>query len=76
MTEIDCPELDNPANGMVSVSDRTPGSVANYTCNAGFTVVGAPLLTCLPNGMWDNAPPTCELDTGTSGITIAPSEIR
>lgn len=40
------------------VQDRV-GSVAEFSCESGFTLVGHPLLTCMADGEWDNNPPTC-----------------
>ena len=55
-----CPTLGNPANGMVSLTGTSIGDTATYTCNEGHEFVGAPVLNCQSNGMWDNSPPVCK----------------
>ena len=59
---IMCPTLSNPENGQVTVNTRTVGSVANYTCNNGFTLNRAEMRTCVQNGVigqWISGEPTC-----------------
>ena len=57
-----CPDLFPPYNGyiayIVGIQDRV-GSVAQFSCENGFTLVGNPLLTCMTDGEWDNNLPTC-----------------
>ena len=54
-----CEELTDPANGEVTVSGRTPGSVASYTCRPGFALEGATLRTCQSTGRWSLDAPVC-----------------
>ena len=54
-----CPTLDDPANGMVSVTGTETGDTATYTCNAGYELIGSMTLTCLSSGSWSDEPPTC-----------------
>ncbi|XP_078482642.1 uncharacterized protein LOC100187250 isoform X3 [Ciona intestinalis] len=35
------------------------GAVVLYSCNAGFTLVGASITRCLPGGVWSIPSPTC-----------------
>ena len=56
---VDCGTLDDPTNGIVSVSTTTYNSVANYSCNIGHTVTGDDMLTCLETGSWSSSVPTC-----------------
>ncbi|XP_055511010.1 zona pellucida sperm-binding protein 3 receptor-like isoform X4 [Leucoraja erinacea] len=35
------------------------GMVAEYSCNAGYSLIGAGRLVCTKTGEWDNTPPTC-----------------
>ena len=57
-----CPDLFPPYNGYIAyiegIQDQV-GSVAQFSCENGFTLVGNPLLTCMTDGEWDNNPPTC-----------------
>ena len=57
-----CPALSSPFNGLVSVNTRTIGSVANYTCNDGYTLFGAETTTCVQIGVigrWTSETPAC-----------------
>ena len=67
---IECPTL-SLADGMVTfAADTTPnfaiGTVATYTCNAGFALVGIITRTCVDDdqadiiGVWSRSAPTCE----------------
>ena len=55
-----CPDLTDPANGMVVMSGTLVGNTATYSCNSGFALVGAQTVTCQANGMWSDPLPTCE----------------
>ncbi|CAI8054234.1 CUB and sushi domain-containing protein 1, partial [Geodia barretti] len=52
-----CPDLSNPAPGVVSQSGKSEGDTATYTCNDGYEVIGAPVLNCQDDGTWDDSPP-------------------
>ena len=56
---IICPELPDPANGIVTVMMRTVNSRAIYSCNAQFGVSGSRVRTCRENGNWDGEEPMC-----------------
>ena len=58
-TVIECESLSNPANGMVTVTGLTPGSIATYTCNNAYQLLGNDTRTCDSNGLWTNMEPTC-----------------
>ena len=58
-SEITCPELINPENGVVSVDNNNLNGVAEYTCNEGFKLDGDPILTCLESEHWSTQPPIC-----------------
>ena len=45
---------------MVSLTGTSIGDTATYTCNEGHKLVGAPVLNCQSDGMWDNSPPICK----------------
>ena len=57
---IDCGELDDPDNGQVSHDETTVGSIATYTCDPGFNIVGNMTRICQENGDWSGTEPTCE----------------
>ena len=54
-----CPDLGDPDNGMVTQFGNSAGDNATYVCDEEYELVGAPVLNCQSNGMWDNPPPTC-----------------
>lgn len=53
------PNLTAPANGTVSTTTGTTGTVATYGCNSGYMLTGASSTICQTNGMWSNPAPTC-----------------
>ena len=52
--DIDCGELEPPANGAVNVSGTTYNSTATYSCDEGYVLVGVSTSTCLGSGNWSN----------------------
>ena len=58
-SDTDCGYLDAPENGTVSVSGTTYNSVANYSCDPGFGLIGDAMRTCLGTGNWSGSEPTC-----------------
>ena len=56
-----CPELSAPDNGGLTVSSRTAGSVATYSCNVGYTLDGSAIRTCGTSGSWSGGNPVCIL---------------
>ena len=55
----DCSALFNPVNGMVQMSGDIQGSMATYSCNNGFTLLGQNTRRC-NNKMWSGNPPVCQ----------------
>ena len=55
-----CLNLTVPNNGEVSLVSATFGSVATYTCEEGYLLVGDAMLECLMNGSWSQQEPSCE----------------
>lgn len=55
-----CGGLLDPTNGQVSTSGTTEGSIATYSCNNGYHVVGNTSRTCGSNRQWSGNAPTCE----------------
>ena len=62
----------NPEKGNVNTSNGiTLGSVAFYTCNEGYILLGNSSRTCGVDGMWSFAPPTCNCELfGKKDVTI------
>ena len=54
-----CPLLAPPTNGSVLVSGQTVNSVAEYSCDAGFSLVGPASRTCQTSGTWTEDEPDC-----------------
>lgn len=57
----DCGSLTSPSNGGVSVGATTFGSTASYSCDEGYTLVGASSVTCEADGNWSDARPVCQI---------------
>ena len=64
-----CPALQPIPNGVLTYGPTfTPssaayfdqGTLALYTCNAGFTLVGSESQLCLAGGIWSGQPPVCQ----------------
>lgn len=60
---IDCGLLRPPENGNVNYpSGRTSyGSVAEFSCNLGFSLVGQQTVICQSSGSWNGNTPTCQM---------------
>jgi len=65
--EIQCSELVAPAGGVVTVMERSVGSLAEYSCPAGLTLTGSHQRTCLQNGNWSGSDPTCDGESHAGG---------
>ena len=59
LTAVVCPSLPDPLNGGVILTTVSVGSVATYTCNSGFELVGSETRTCQGDGMWSGETPVC-----------------
>ena len=57
---FDCGSTDivQPANGSVVLDQTTLGSVANFSCDAGFALIGDATRTCQLTG-WSGSNPSC-----------------
>ncbi len=62
-TEIECPALKDPENGSVDDGDNLPGTIAKYTCDYGFKLVGSSKRLCQKYGSWAGEAPICERKT-------------
>ena len=56
---VQCPVLGGLTNGNVDYTARTVGSIASYTCNASFTLVGPASRKCRQKGKWKGSKPSC-----------------
>ena len=59
-TAVDCRALVAPGNGNVFVGTTTLGSLATYSCDPSFRLVGMESRLCQENGTWSGEIPTCE----------------
>jgi hypothetical protein len=62
VTEILCPRLPHPSNGIRTETDAGVGSEVLYQCDQGYTMQGSPTLTCTQQGtegVWSQQPPVC-----------------
>ena len=65
-TGIVCPTLTNPENGRVVylvLDGNVPGTVANYSCNVGYKLLGNVSRECVRIGLgaeWTGEGPTCQ----------------
>ena len=64
-TDIDCGPLGHPENGRVSLSGTTYNSVATYSCDSGYGLIGNNTRTCLGTGNWSGRKPTCMSKLGS-----------
>ena len=57
---IDCGQLQELEYGRVTITGTTTGSVATYSCNKGFKLIGTVNRICLASGQWSRTAPTCQ----------------
>ena len=48
------------AYDMETIDDRPVDTVATYTCNTGYTLIGDSTRTCGSDELWSGSDPTCE----------------
>ncbi|XP_064382155.1 sushi, von Willebrand factor type A, EGF and pentraxin domain-containing protein 1-like isoform X4 [Halichondria panicea] len=58
--QIECPALKDPENGSVDDGDNLPGTIAKYTCDDGFRLVGSSKRPCQKDGSWAGEAPICK----------------
>ena len=58
---VKCPDLQEPPNGGIKMSEPGIQATANFTCLKGFTLDGSSMLSCLTNGSWDGVSPSCSM---------------
>ncbi|KAI1288488.1 CUB and sushi domain-containing protein 3 [Halotydeus destructor] len=60
-----CPDLYDPVNGLVKISNRTENGTAEYTCARGHKLLGNGTRHCQLGGKWTGEEPTCKyIDCG------------
>ena len=56
---IDCGSLEPPLNGFLDLNDTSFQSVAIYSCETGYNLIGE-LRTCTINATWSGEDPVCQ----------------
>ena len=56
---VTCSGLVAPTNGSVTPTSTTYGLQANYSCGAGYTLMGSSTRTCQADMSWSGTAPTC-----------------
>ena len=59
-TVVVCPELMDPDDGQVELSNMVFGSVATYNCDTGYSLNGSVSRMCMANGQWSGLDPICQ----------------
>ena len=54
-----CGELDDPANGVVTVNGFYVGATATYSCNPTFQIFGITTRVCQEGAQWSGTEPRC-----------------
>uniref|UniRef100_H2ZR13 Sushi domain-containing protein n=1 Tax=Ciona savignyi TaxID=51511 RepID=H2ZR13_CIOSA len=67
-----CDRLVAPKLGSMDCTEGVDVTRCNFTCELWTEMIGADVLTCLPNGEWDNIYPYCEPDYSVCGKKGAP----
>uniref|UniRef100_T1K895 Sushi domain-containing protein n=1 Tax=Tetranychus urticae TaxID=32264 RepID=T1K895_TETUR len=71
---VQCSPLAAPANGgFASMCSTTPGGTCTFACATGYTLTGSATITCLPNGAWSAAVPTCAASNRVIGYLYVPN---
>ena len=60
-TPVICPALDIPGNGKINITGQTFGSMAIYSCNEGYTIIGETTRVCQSEGSWSGVVLICEI---------------
>ena len=55
----DCGFLPAPTNGKTLLSNTTFGSIASYSCDTGYNLVGSSTSVCPADGEWSGEIPVC-----------------
>ena len=63
-TDVRCPALESIPNGNLTDSLGHWGSTVTYTCNEGYSLVGASVRECVYNATWSPQAPMCQGNCG------------
>ena len=67
LTAVDCGTLSPPVNGAVMLTGTTLNSMAEFTCNEGYTLSGGRTRECQSNAEWSGVSnPTCNSESTNS----------
>ena len=67
---VDCGDLDDPTNGMVSNHTAIFDSTATYTCDTGYSPTGNDTTTCLISGNWSSEPIICTSKNSITDVAV------
>ena len=54
-----CPDLVDPDRGNVAIVTTDTSTIATYTCDSPYSLIGASLRTCQANDSWTGSAPYC-----------------
>lgn len=77
-SHIDCGALFEIQHGRINYNKTSAYSLAIYTCDEGFEIVGSSIRNCEPNGSWSYETPVCIIPqdaASVGGIVISPTNI-
>ena len=57
---VDCGDLSAVVNGVIETVATTFASVANYSCDNGYELIGPLTRMCQANGSWSDMDPLCK----------------
>ena len=72
---VTCPSLTVPDRGALDLSTTTVGSVASYTCDTGYVLVGPSERVCQSSMTWTGSDPVCNRECmhgNTFDATVGP----
>ncbi|XP_065915984.1 sushi repeat-containing protein SRPX-like isoform X4 [Dysidea avara] len=69
-SNVSCPVLDPPNNGMIDCTSNEVGSTCTFKCNTGFELTSSASRTCQDNGTWSGTETTCTPDCSADEVTI------
>ena len=71
-TVVDCGSPASPANGTIQQLTGTRyGHTVSYTCNIGYSLVGAATRVCQDDGQWSEDVPMCKSELQTTLSCVA-----
>lgn len=56
---VQCNSFPNIPGQAISMDSNNTATSATFTCEAGYSLIGVTLLTCLSNGSWSGNQPHC-----------------